>query len=282
MKTKKGLKFIDGFILKIIGYVTMTFDHIGVFLADIRGQEQLAETFRVIGRIAFPLFVFMIVEGVIHTHNFKKYILRLGLLALSIIIGQVFIFYFIDGSFDFSSPIVDLVLIALTIYFINRKDKFSFFAILPIAYEILCFLLNLYQIRKLGVVNFLPFYLRADYTLFGLLLALGFYFARPLAKWFLKGSPNTKNLVGTEYEQSAINILSVLVIMFVVIGFYLLLKTYNVSYNYWPLQIYAVISAIPLLFYSGTRGYNPKWFQYGCYLYFPLHLVIIYIIFSLL
>lgn len=34
------------------------------------------------GRIAFPIFAFMIVEGYFHTHNFEKYVQRLFLFAL--------------------------------------------------------------------------------------------------------------------------------------------------------------------------------------------------------
>lgn len=78
---KKSQNFVNEFVLKIIGYITMTFDHVGLFLASINGQENLAYIFRCIGRIAFPLFVFMIVEGILHTHDVKKYLIRLGILA---------------------------------------------------------------------------------------------------------------------------------------------------------------------------------------------------------
>ena len=47
-------------------------------------------------------------------------------------------------------------------------------------------------------------------------------------------------------------------------------------------QIYSLFAFIPILFYSGKRGYNAKWFQYGAYIYFPAHLIIIYLIFALL
>ena len=76
---------INEFVLKIIALVTMTLDHVGIFLLDYSGAN-LANNpftnamfttgfiFRVIGRIAFPLYIFMIVEGVKHTKNFWKYL----------------------------------------------------------------------------------------------------------------------------------------------------------------------------------------------------------------
>ncbi len=82
----KKITFLSSFILKIVALVTMAFDHFGLMLemsypysVDIL---KVAGTFRIIGRLALPLFVFMIVEGVLHTKNFKKYILRLGIMAL--------------------------------------------------------------------------------------------------------------------------------------------------------------------------------------------------------
>jgi len=53
----------------------MFIDHAGaVFELDI--------WFRVIGRLAFPLFVYLIAEGCRHTKSMEKYLLRLGLFAL--------------------------------------------------------------------------------------------------------------------------------------------------------------------------------------------------------
>jgi len=62
--------------LKWIAIITMIIDHVGaVFFPQYRG-------FRMIGRLAFPIFAFLIAEGCIHTSNIKKYAIRLGLFAL--------------------------------------------------------------------------------------------------------------------------------------------------------------------------------------------------------
>ena len=44
-------------------------------------------------------------------------------------------------------------------------------------------------------------------------------------------------------------------------------------------QLYAIISGAFILLYNGKRGYNAKWFQYGSYLYYPLHLMVLVIIY---
>lgn len=64
---KKGL---SQEALKAIACLTMLLDHIGAVF--VRGN-----TLRIIGRIAFPIFCFLLAEGVYHTKNPRKYALRL-------------------------------------------------------------------------------------------------------------------------------------------------------------------------------------------------------------
>jgi len=66
---------ITAFFVKLIAIVTMIIDHFGAVFA-------MPIYFRVIGRIAFPLFVFLIAEGCKYTKSMEKYILRLGIFAL--------------------------------------------------------------------------------------------------------------------------------------------------------------------------------------------------------
>ncbi|SDC31090.1 TraX family protein [Marinilactibacillus psychrotolerans] len=62
--------------IKWIGIITMLIDHMGYFLFP-----QLL-WMRVIGRIAFPCFLYGIIEGTNRTHNYKKYITRLLMLGV--------------------------------------------------------------------------------------------------------------------------------------------------------------------------------------------------------
>lgn len=89
------IKGISGSTLKIIAIVTMLIDHIGAVIVErmiVRGVPfggmrlkdlyLLDQVLRSIGRIGFPLFCFLLVEGFVHTKNRVKYGLRLGFFAL--------------------------------------------------------------------------------------------------------------------------------------------------------------------------------------------------------
>ena len=40
----------------------------------------------------------------------------------------------------------------------------------------------------------------------------------------------------------------------------------------------AVLAAIPLLLYNGQRGRKSKWYQWGYYLIYPIHFMVLYAI----
>ena len=67
---------LSTFQLKWIAIITMLIDHIGAVLFPY----ELG--YRIIGRIAFPIFCFLIVEGFSHTRDVRRYMVRLGIFAL--------------------------------------------------------------------------------------------------------------------------------------------------------------------------------------------------------
>lgn len=67
---------MSGFVIKLIALVTMVVDHTGAALFP--GVMWL----RMVGRIAFPLYIFLVAEGCEHTRSMGKYALRLGVFAL--------------------------------------------------------------------------------------------------------------------------------------------------------------------------------------------------------
>ena len=85
-----------GSVLKMIAIITMLIDHTGAALVlpllSMRGIYSNPELFqnlktlyyimRRVGRLAFPIFCFLLVEGFVHTHNVKKYAQRMFLFAL--------------------------------------------------------------------------------------------------------------------------------------------------------------------------------------------------------
>lgn len=75
-----GKRGISGTALKWIAIISMLTDHVCAVLLNhltaaywIRGS---------IGRLAFPIFCFLLVEGFLHTRDLKKYALRLFVFAL--------------------------------------------------------------------------------------------------------------------------------------------------------------------------------------------------------
>ena len=67
---------LSGFDLKCIAVFSMLVDHIGAFLYP--GELWM----RYVGRLAFPIFGFLIAEGFVHTSNVRKYMGRLLIFAL--------------------------------------------------------------------------------------------------------------------------------------------------------------------------------------------------------
>lgn len=94
-------------LIKIVAMVTMLIDHIGAILYP--------EIFflRIIGRIAFPLFAYLLVMGFRHTGNINRYLLRLFLFGL---ISQIPYHYVLPGHINvilyFAVALVSLKLYA--------------------------------------------------------------------------------------------------------------------------------------------------------------------------
>ena len=63
--------------LKIIACVTMLLDHVGAVFMPTMANYNLYYALRIIGRLAFPIYCFLLAEGVAHTKNPVKYGLRL-------------------------------------------------------------------------------------------------------------------------------------------------------------------------------------------------------------
>ena len=87
---------LSGFQLKYIALITMVFDHIQYFF-EYTGKIPI--WFTMIGRLAAPLFLFAVIEGFVHTHNRKKYFLRIY--ALAILMGLIQF-----GFYNFLHPLV--------------------------------------------------------------------------------------------------------------------------------------------------------------------------------
>ena len=73
-------KGLSGSALKVIALISMTVDHIAYYLMD--HGTLLYDVMRTVGRMAFPIFAFLLVEGYDHTRSTRKYALNLLAFAL--------------------------------------------------------------------------------------------------------------------------------------------------------------------------------------------------------
>jgi len=107
--TNKGL---SGSALKIFAILAMTIDHTGIMLGRIHpcmtdpfivlaGQEiHPYGIMRLIGRLAFPLFGFLVAEGITHTRNSVRY--GASLLIAAILSEPFYDAFFFSNALDFT------------------------------------------------------------------------------------------------------------------------------------------------------------------------------------
>ena len=154
------------FTLKIIAIIAMAIDHIGAVL--VPGNTTYYLICRGIGRLAFPIFVFLLIEGFYHTKNVRKYLLRLGVFAM---ISEVpFDLAFYKGvdlvhQNIFLTLFLGLFMVSL-MHIVRNKSGFN-----KITKDIICIVL----VIMVGAIAEL---LAVDYGCVGILLIALFYFFR--------------------------------------------------------------------------------------------------------
>ena len=216
--------------LKWIACVTMLIDHIGVVLVP-------GMALRIIGRVAFPIFCFLLAEGVHYTRSPKRYALRLALGAL---LSELPYDLVIAGfpTWYFQSVMLTLLL--------------GFFA-LELTKKCSAVLLKI-----LAVVPFalLAEWMGTDYGGSGVAMIALFGLTRDL--------PN-KNPIQT---------LGMAVLCCIMPGASLQLGPLIRI----PVELFAVAAMIPISLYSGRKVSGSKGLQWGFYLFYPLHLTVLYFI----
>lgn len=227
---------MNSFVLKIIACVCMFCDHLGDAVLE-------STTFlNFIGRISFPIFCFQIVQGYIHTHDVKKYILRLGLFAL---ISQVPFMLFYHVVFDsFAINVIFTLLFGLlAILIFDKCNKFVG----------ICSGLLLATIAQ---------FCKFDYGFFGVFIIFMFYLLR-----------------NKKISMSIIFVLSVIVKYCIpLIKNNLPIYFLFLGNKYSMLMYFTCISIIPILFYNGKKGKDAK---YLFYIFYPVHLLVLCFVFQI-
>lgn len=232
---------VSGAVLKWIAIITMFCDHLSVavlmplwhtsvsiydfdtiqaFPAALRAKLWLCVALRYIGRLAFPIFCFLLAEGLTHTRNRWRYAARLAAFAcVSELLFDLAIYgrWFTGGQNVFFTLLIGLLTCMALDEAARRWPQLR----MPVQIGIL---LAGYALAEWG--------LRTDYGGFGVVFICVLYLLRHARLWECIGGA-------------------------VSIGF----------------EITSVLAFIPIYFYNGTRGRQPKWFFYWFY---PLHLALLY------
>lgn len=241
------------FVLKLIAITAMLIDHIGAILfPDVI-------ILRIIGRIAFPIFVFLLVEGFYHTKNYKKYLTRLGVFALiSELPFDIGFYRYLYGEDFFGSLREAFSSQAAARTFIGRllQHQNVFFTLF--IGLILIYLLKMIETKykeQILVSNILDalltvafcaiaLFMRVDYDLSGILMIVAFYLFR-----------GSKGLIT--------------ITLFILNG---TLFRFN---NAVTIQAFSILSMIPIAFYNGKKGKDIKYLFYAFY---PVHILLLYFI----
>ncbi len=232
MDTVKKPKFgLTNNQLKIIAMVSMLLDHVGLlFFPD----EQI---FRILGRIAFPIFAYMIAEGCRYTKNRVKY---LGMIAAMGVVFQIV--YFVAMQSFYQGILITFSLSIILIYSIDgivkSKKIWGRLAAIGALAFIVAFVFVLPSV--LSNTDF-----DIDYGVWGILLPVLVYFM-PSRPW---------------------QICTASVFLVVRVLYYLFIVPM-------PIQAWSLL-AVPLLaLYNGKRGKTKM--KYVFYIFYPAHLVILY------
>ena len=228
------IQFLNGFHLKLIAICTMFIDHLGYTLFP--GDLWL----RCVGRVAFPIFCFLIAEGCVYTHDRKKYALRL--LAFALLSEIPFNLMNSGAVWDryHQNVLWTLLAGALVCWLMDRalKKRAPLSFVLTGAAMVAAYFL-------LGIGN-------TDYGGWGMLLVAMFYAVHRAPSGAV--SKMIAQLFGLTFFSLA------------AMG------------GYVSIELWSLAALVPIWLYNGQRGFSPKAVQYGFYAFYPVHILILSLI----
>ena len=227
-------------MLKIIACITMLIDHMGVILFPT------VSILRIIGRIAFPIFAFLLAEGCFYTRNKLRH---LAVMSCFAVVMQV-VLYIATKMTDFSIFIHFSIAVGLC-YIIDFID--IFIREKKVLMTVLLIVCTLLLASSIVLVDKNTTYFYSNYGIFSIFLPVAMYLVRKYIKQI----------------HLFINIILICVAM--------VLMHYFTTYI---TQLYGMIACLFILLYNGKKGrFNLK---YLFYIFYPLHMVVLYAIAMLL
>lgn len=227
--------------LHLIAMALMLMDHLWAAVFPMQDWLTCA------GRLAFPIFAFMAVEGYFHTHSFKRYALRMLLFA---VLSEVPFDLLYGGTVFYpvhQNVIWTLLLGLLGIRVMEAvRAKGKLWLYLPVCGVIAAIG------YALGIVGMV------DYYGAGVLTVFAFYFFRGRKWWYLLG------------QAAALYWINVVLLG----GLMYPVTLFGVETEVCQ-QGLALLALIPIWLYRGRQGYHSRTFQYACYAFYPAHLLLL-------
>lgn len=196
------------------------------------------------GRLAFPIFAFLIAEGFHYTKNLKKYMQRLLLCAL---LSEIPFNLMLSGRIfnPIHQNVLWTFLIALVLMRWCEKLREA-----PFWRRFLRWVSALAIGFLVGTVTMV------DYHGHGVMMVLIFYFFR-----------------GSDLRSRLGQILGLYWINFTLMGGLVYEYMFLGRLRTFPLQGFALLALIPIWLCRGRKGYDKPWFRIFCYLFYPLHML---------
>lgn len=224
------------FVIKIIACISMFIDH----TRFIFGKENIINGY--IGRIAFPLYAFLIAEGYTHTKSFALYLGRMLLFAAISQLPAYLLFKpFLHGE-PYLNIFFTLTLGLIAIRFYDRAKNKSL------------------SIIGVLLISVIADFIHADYGMLGVLLIASFYILRNDKKIMMVVASLILLL------NNLLNVTSFTANNIIQIKHYL------------TLTAFAVTSLILVAFYNGKLGKSNKYIKFAFYTFYPIHLFIFWFI----
>lgn len=216
------------FILKILALIFMIIDHIGYFF--IKNDTYII--YRIIGRMAAPIFLFLFVEGYLKTSNRKKYQYRLLFFSIIMFIGNFILSLFFEKMYPINTNIIwTMFLCSLFLTIIENKN------------------FNIYKKIFMLFLLLFPIYF-SEYSFIALFNVLFFYI-------YLKQ---------LTIKKSSILIKTIFVNFYIVFFLIYCLIIKNI------IQYFMIFSLFFILLYNFKLGKKNKYIQYFYYFFYIIHL----------